>query len=69
MTDTLYIWQVFEKGQWGTIAALSSDDVLVPLQHRTQKLAEKMEPLARNHGEQLGLPVRFARYVFDGEVS
>jgi hypothetical protein len=67
MTDgeVIYAWQVFEDGEWGTIAAAIGDIVMspVPLVHRSLLMIRRLEPLARNHAQLTGLPIRLAKFT------
>ncbi len=65
--EAIFAWQVFESGEWGTIAAgipgVSAGPT--PLVTRRLDLALQMEPLALVHAQATGLPVEMHRFAFD----
>ncbi len=64
-SDQIFVWQEWGPDeQWGAIAAIGVIPGLVAqLSHRNRDVAvELMGPLARQHHEQSGRPVRLACY-------
>lgn len=62
--SSLFVWQVYEEDEWGTIAA-STGGTLTPLVTRREDVArEHMRSYAAMHRFGSGLPVRLARYDF-----
>jgi len=63
MIDALWVWQVFEKGQWGTIAGeVPGFTGPCPLVFRSPHMADVLAPVAEMHHHRTELPVRLARY-------
>ena len=59
----LFVWQVLEDGQWGTIAAaIPGMPGLSPLITRSARSAELLGLLAVAHHDRTGLPVRKVRF-------
>ena len=64
MSESLYVWQVMDDGEWGTIAAaFGSIPGLTPLVTRSQTVAYNVfQALAELHAAATQHPVRLARY-------
>lgn len=59
----IWVWQVFEDDQWGTIAAeIPGMPGLSPLIARSLQTAQMLGLLAVAHHDRTGLPVRCARF-------
>lgn len=63
----IYVWQVMEHGEWGSIAVGNPGVPPIPLVTRSEKIARSPEfrMLASMHQSATGLPVRLARYFYD----
>lgn len=63
----LYVWQVFEDDDWGTIAAAIGDIpfIPVPLFTRDRNIARGIfRDIALGHAERSALNIRLARYEY-----
>lgn len=61
--DTVYIWQVFEHGEWGAIlAAVIPDMPPTVLVARKLEVAQRFGIFAVAHHDRTGLPVRCVRF-------
>jgi hypothetical protein len=64
----LFVWQVFEEGEWGTLASninVFTPSQMTPLITRSETVArESFGPFARAHATATGMPVRLARYDY-----
>jgi hypothetical protein len=61
--DEYWAWQVQDpNGEWGAIG-LVFDDELAPMIVRHRHLAEKVRPIAEEHGRESGKPIRLAHFT------
>lgn len=69
--DDLWGWQVEEQPDvWSLVGAyLPALGSHSPLIHRSRDIVEMMEPLARNHAEQTGQPLRLAHFTLTEVVT
>jgi hypothetical protein len=66
--DELWAWQVQEQPDvWSLVGGMICDpttgtDMHTPLIHRSRRVVDLMEPIARHHAEKTGLTLRLAHF-------